>query len=182
VKCFIIILFWLISTSVNFNVTARGVVGVRVPIGANSQITSYVCYLDNGRSLNKMKITDKNSFVKIVTGHWPSIYNPQRIDYFKENNIDCALLTDPISQKKIVGCLPMDSLWKIRFATYPFRYNSEEGWSNKLHKPSLGQAKYLYDNYDIEHIDGDYFLDTNFWKIMKDVVDPNWIDNYKSIQ
>ena len=112
----LLFIIWIISSSVIWQTTSRPVFGVRVSIGANSQITSYVCYLYNGRTLNRKRIVDKASFVKIVTGHWPSIYNPQRIDFFKENNIDCALLTDSITMKKVVGCVPMDSLWKIRFS------------------------------------------------------------------
>ena len=84
--------------------------------------------------------------------------------------------------KKVVGCVPMDSLWKIRFSTFPFIHNTDMGWSNKYNKPSLGQEKYLSKRYGIDHIDGDYFLDTNFWKLMQDVVDPVWVSNYKSIR
>ncbi len=178
----LLFIIWIISSSVIWQTTSRPVFGVRVSIGANSQITSYVCYLYNGRTLNRKRIVDKASFVKIVTGHWPSIYNPQRIDLFKENNIDCALLTDSITMKKVVGCVPMDSLWKIRFSIFPFVHNSDIGWSNKYNKPSQGQEKYLSKRYGIDHIDGDYFLDTNFWKIMQDVVDPIWVNNYKSIR
>ena len=177
----VLLIVWIISSSIVWNVSSKPVFGVRVSIGANSQITSYVCYLYDGRTLNNKKIVDRTSFVKIVTGHWPSIYNPKRVDFFKENNIDCALITDSITLKKVVGCVPMEELWKIRFSTYPYVHNTEEGWSNKYHKPSPGQEKYLSKRYGIDHIDGDYFLDTNFWKLMQDVVDPLWVDNYKSI-
>lgn len=180
-KQIILLVIWLISSSVIWGPVSSPVFGVRISMGSNSQITSYVCYLYNGRTLNQKRIVDKTSFVKIVTGEWPSIYNPKRIDFFKENNIDCAMVLDSITLKKVVGCVPMDELWKIRYSTYPFRGSTEEGWSNKYHKPSPGQEKYLYQRYGIEHIDGDYFLDTNFWKLMQDVVDPNWIANYKSI-
>jgi hypothetical protein len=56
------------------------------------------------------------------------------------------------------------------------------GWSNKLHKPAPGQEVFLYNNYNIKQIDADFFLDTNFWKLMNDVIDPVWINNYKSLR
>ncbi|MDX2359818.1 MAG: hypothetical protein QNK23_03355 [Crocinitomicaceae bacterium] len=172
---------WLISCSVIHVNTSRPVFGVNVAIGPNSQLTSYVCFLESNGVLTKRRNYDRDSFVKIVSGHWPSIYNPQRINYFELNNIDCAMYLDSITLKQEVGCIPLDSLWKIRFATFPFRNNSEMGWSNLYHKPSLGQQVYLHDRYNIHHIDGDYFLDTNFWRILQDVNDTNWIANYKAI-
>jgi hypothetical protein len=56
------------------------------------------------------------------------------------------------------------------------------GWSSNLYKPSLKQEKFLYDNYGVGNIDGDFFLDTAFWKLLNDVQDPVWIQNYKSLQ
>ena len=180
-KTLLLICIWLVSASVIRMEAVRPVFGVNVSIGANSQITSFVCYLYNGRVLTQKKIVDKETFVKIVSGVWPSVYNPKRIDYFEQNEIDCSMITDSITEKKIVGCLPMDSLWKIRFSTYPFQHKSELGWSNKYYKPSPNQEKYLSERYGISHIDGDYFLDTNFWQLLKDVIDVDWIKNYKSI-
>ena len=162
--------------------TVRPVFGVKVSIAPNSQITTFVCYNYNGRNLTNKRVLDKDTFVKFVSGHWPSIYNPYRKDYFKEHNIDCALIKDPMTNKDVVGCVPIDSLWKIRFSTYPFQHNTDRGWSNKYHKPSPLQEIYLSNQYGIHHIDGDFFLDTNFWKIMIDVSDPVWIANYKALK
>ena len=176
------IAIWIISASVIRMNSVRPVFGVKISIGANSEITSYVCYLYNGRVLTQKRIVDKITFVKWVSGYWPSIYNQQRKNFFEENNIDCSLIDDSENKAKVIGCVPMDSLWKIRFSLYPFRHNTELGWSNKYHKPSPGQEKYLSERYGIQHIDGDYFLDTNFWKLMQDVTDSTWIANYKSIR
>ena len=131
--------------------------------------------------MNRKRIVDKKTFIKIVSGEWPSIYNPNRIDLFKENNISLTVKTDSSTLKEYLDCVSLDSLWKIRFSTYPFIYNNEMGWSNKLFKPSPNQEIYLKERYNIDHIDGEYFLDTNFWLLLTDVVDTNWIKNYKSI-
>ena len=176
------VLCWLLSSSVMVVERARPVFGVKISIGPNSQITSFVCYLDNGNFLTQKKIVDKESFVKIVSGYWPSIYNPDRINFFQENGIDCAVAKDSITRKVAIDCLPLDSLWKIRFATYPFTGNAELGWSNKYHKPSPGQEIYLFERYGINQIDGDYFLGQKFWLLLKDVSDPQWVLNYKAIR
>ncbi|MBL4862357.1 MAG: hypothetical protein JKY09_05000 [Crocinitomicaceae bacterium] len=161
---------------------AKAVFGVKVSIGANSKINTYVCYLYNGRVLTKKRIVDEQSFIKIVSGEWPTIYNPKRINYFAENNIGCGMIEDTNTLKKIGECVPFDSLWKIRFSTYPFQNGSERGWSNKYHKPSPLQEKYLHTRYGVGHVDGDFFLDTNFWLLLQDVRDPTWIQNYKSLR
>lgn len=174
-------LCWILSASVLYIPPVYPVFGVKVSIGANSQITSFVCYLNNGRVLSKKRVVDRDTFVKIVSGYWPSVYNPKRIDFFKENNIDCALILDSITLKPVVGCVPMDSLWKIRFSTYPFKHNPELGWSNKYHKPSPGQEQYLFNRYGVRNVDAEYFLDTSFWMLMNDVTDTDWILNYSAI-
>lgn len=160
----------------------RPVFGVRVSIGANSQINTYVCCLNNGRVLSQKKIMDEKSFIKIVSGQWPSIYNPKRINYFEENNIDCGIAKDPETLIETTYCIPFDSLWKIRFATYPFNTRIEEGWSNKLHKPSLKQEKYLYDRYNVGEVDANFFMDSSFWRILHDVTDNDWIRSYKALR
>jgi hypothetical protein len=160
----------------------RPVFGVRVSIGSNSQINTYVCYLNNGRVLSQKKLFDEASFIKIVSGQWPSIYNPQRKNFFEEHNIPCGVMKDEETQIETVVCDPFDSLWKIRFATYPFINRIEEGWSNKLHKPSLKQEKFLYDRYGVASVDANFFQDSAFWLILHDVTDPDWIRSYKAMR
>lgn len=161
---------------------ARGIFGVRVAFQANSAYTTYVCFLDNGRVLTHKRVVSQDEFVKIVSGYWPSIYNPKRINYFQERTLACGVAVDSFSLKTSTYCPSFDSLWKIRFSTYPFRTSAEPGWSNKLHKPAPAQEIFLYNNYNIKQIDADFFLDTNFWKLLNDVVDTSWINNYKSLR
>jgi hypothetical protein len=174
-------LIWILFCSVKQVELARPVFGVRIAFQANSQYTTYACFLDNGRVLTHKRIVSQDEFIKIVSGYWPSIYNPNKINYFEQRNLDCGVMVDSFSRKATTYGAAFDSLWKIRFSTYPFQSSAEEGWSNKLHKPAPGQEIFLYNNYGIKQIDADFFLDTNFWKLMNDVVDPVWINNYKSL-
>ena len=180
--CLLLLLVWVISSSIIQAPTVRPVFGVRVSIGANSKITTFACFIDNGRGLTSKRIVDRETFIKIASGYWPTKYNPKKINYFEENGIDCGLFYDSSEMKTIPSCVPLDSLWKIRFATYPFRGNGELGWSNKYHKPAPRQEIYLHERYGINHIDGDFFLDTSFWMLLNDVMDPQWIENYKAIE
>jgi hypothetical protein len=34
----------------------------------------------------------------------------------------------------------------------------------------------------VRHIDGDYFMDEHFWRLLQDVMDPQWIAGYKAIR
>lgn len=177
----LLILSWLICSSIVHPDRAKACFGVRVSIGANSEICTYACWLDNGRVLNNKRLFDKASFIKIISGEWPSIYNPDRINFFEENGLDCGVAFDSTLWKEASVCHPLDSLWKIRFGTYPFKHNTEMGWSNKYHKPSPKQEKYLYDRYNVTHVDTDFFLDTNFWRLLNDVRDTSWIKHYRSL-
>ena len=179
---FVVLVIWGICVSIiPSTAQPRPVFGVRVSIGANSKLTTYVCYINTGRTLTHKRVCDRETFIKIVSGHWPSIYNPKRVNLFEENGLGCNVFEDSVTFKDIPECVPFDSLWKIRFSVYPFRNRDENGWSNKYHKPSPLQEKYLGNRYGINHIDGDFFLDTSFWLLLKDVTDPDWIANYKSL-
>lgn len=161
----------------------RGVFGVRVAFQANSQMLTFVCFLDNGRVLTNKRVVSQDEFIKIASGHWPSIYNPDRKNYFEERDLMCGIVIDSFSLKEMTYCVPFDSLWKIRFSTYPYRGSiTEDGWSSKLYRPSSKQELFLYNTYNVRNVDGDFFLDTNFWKLLSDLKDPVWIANYKSLK
>ena len=102
--------------------------------------------------------------------------------HFAEHNLDCGMYRDSFSIKEYPVCVPFDSLWKLRFSTYPFKSSLESGWSSKMYRPSEKQELFLYNNYNIRSIDENFFLDTSFWKLLSDVQDPAWIANYKSLQ
>ena len=121
---FTLLIVWFTCSSVNYSTNVHPAFGVRISIGANSQLTTFVCFLNNGRTLTHKKVMDKGTFIKTISGFWPSIYNPKRVNYFKENNIDCDVFVDSNTMQKIPTCVPFDSLWKIRFSTYPFSHKA----------------------------------------------------------
>ncbi|TNE55604.1 MAG: hypothetical protein EP338_02200 [Bacteroidetes bacterium] len=159
----------------------RPVFGVQVSMQPNSGLYMLVAYTHNGRALTNRKIMRMDEFIKIATGFWPSVYNPKRENLLEQHGLPCGLVTDPITNKKTPACGPLDSLWKIRYSDFPFNTGNERGWSQELYKPSSKQAVYLHQNYNIYDIDFSPFIDSNFWKILRDVQDPNWVRKYKSL-
>ncbi len=156
--------------------------GVKISFQSTGLLTSYIAYIDNGRTQSHVKQITETEFIKIASGHWPSIYNPTRRNFFAENNFDCGVLKDSFTLKEYTYCVPLDSLWKLHFEKHPLDITKGNGWSNKQFNPSLKQELFLFQNYRVAHIDANYFLDSNLWKILKDVQNPEWIANYKCLK
>lgn len=178
----LLILCWIVTASVVPNATLKPVFGVQVRFQSGTNMFALVAFLDDGRELTHKKILTTDDFVRIASGYWPSIYNPTRENLFMKNKIPCGMYNDSINLKPFPVCIPVDSLWKLRFSDFPFNTSSERGWSGNLTKPSDKQALYLRDNYHVDNVDMNYFLDTNFWKILRDVQDSSWIANYKALR
>lgn len=174
-------LIFIVCSSIQQQNLIRTVFGVKVSYQSTGSMVTIVAYLHNGRSLAHQKILSLRDFAFYASGEWPSIYNPNRINFFEENNVPGGVYTDSITQEKIPYCFALDSLWKIRFRMYPFQGKNDKGWSQDAYFPSLKQKKYLFDRYGVDQIDIKYILDTSFWKLLRDVRDPTWISTYKSI-
>ena len=163
----------------------RTIFGVRISTEANSQVVGFVAFKvsSDGMIRSKRIFTSQDEFIKVVSGFWPSPYNPQRINYFEQNHVRGGVLKDSVFRKDYPFCPAFDSLWKIRFSDWPYENRHlESGWSLNRYKPSLKQEKYLCDRYNIKHLDFDYIIDTNFWNLLHDVTDSSWIANYKFMQ
>lgn len=182
----VLILVWMLSASVIFAPPppeTRVVFGVRIAMESNSQMTSYVALLYSQEGILRRKSTfKKDDFIRMLSGFWPSPFNPKRINYFEQENVFGGVYVNDTLLEKIPYCPAFDSLWKIRWSDYPFRGSTDNfGWSNGLYRPTETQEKYLIDRYRIRHLDFDYFIDTNFWILLRDVSDTAWIRNYRSL-
>lgn len=173
---------WLACVSVMPRQSLRPVFGVQVRFQTGTTMYALVAFQDNGIQLINRKFLTVDDFVKIASGYWPSIYNPTRENLFVKHRLPCGMFNDSIHLDPIPVCFPIDSLWKIRFSDFPFNTSSESGWSGDAFKPSVRQTLFLKENYRVDNVDMNYFLDTNFWKILRDVQDSLWIVNYKSLK
>lgn len=174
--------FWVTMTSVVLVNETKTVFGVKISYQSTGQLTTFSVHIDNGISQNARKILTENEFIHIASGKWPSIYNPKRVNYFEMHHLSCGILKDSITLKEYDYCLPVDSLWKIRFERHPFDLSQGNGWSHKQYKPTPKQEIYLFNTYGVKQIDGDFFMDDKFWRLLEDVQNPDWIANYKSIE
>ena len=92
------------------------------------------------------------------------------------------MVKDSFTLKDYAYCIPIYSLWKIHYERHPIDITLGDGWSNKQFNPSLSKELFLYQNYGIKKIDGDYFKDSNVWKILSDVTYYKWIEHYKTLK
>ncbi len=177
----LLLISWFMFSSVLFAPAGRGTFGVCVSYQATGKVTTYIACMNNGGRYSQRRTLLEDEFVKYASGYWPSIYNPERENLFAKEELSCGVIIDSINRKQYPYCSPMDSLWKIRFRDYPWQGRQEPGWSNKNYRPSSGQEKYLYKEFGIYNIDRDFFIDTNFWKLLRSVNDKEWINHYKNL-
>jgi hypothetical protein len=181
-----LLICWSVCSSVVFPPAtgeSRSVFGVRIAMGSNSQMTEFIAVRYNSDGfLREKRLFSKDDFIRVLSGYWPSPFNPKRINYFEQENIFGGVYVNDTFLYKVPYCPAMDSLWKIRFSDFPFRGAAQKGWSNGLYRPVASQEKYLIERYHIKHLDLDYFIDTNFWVLLRDVSDSAWVANYKSMQ
>lgn len=153
--------------------------GVKIGILPSGGLTQYaIFFYKNDRFLGKQPIS-KEELVKIGTGRWPIPRSTKFHDFFEENNF----YKDTLENGDIIDYgAAFDSLWKVRFEAHPTQQGLKNGWSNGEYRPSLKQQQYIYNRYGVRGYDQDYFTDTSFFKLLKDVMNPKWIEHYKSLR
>lgn len=180
-RTFIFMALFFVISSVKLTGEKRTLFGVRVAYQSTGDMITLVVFKKEGELFLNKKILTSREFSFFASGEWPSIYNPSRLNFFEENNVLGGVILDSISQQKLPYCFALDSLWKLRYKLYPFQGKSEYGWSQEAYSPSLRQKKHLYERYNVDQIDGKFFLDTSFWKLLRDVRDETWISTYKTV-
>ncbi len=176
-----IILLFFICSSVHFNVATKTVFAVRVAPQATGDMVTIMAYFNNGTNNTYKKPLSLKEFCFFASGEWPSVYNRNRINLFELNGVVGGVLPNEFTNKPTYPyCPSLDSLWKLRFNEYPYLGESRgDGWSQDKWLPGKRQMNYLTDNYGVGTLDAHYFADTSFWKILRDVMDPEWIENYR---
>lgn len=178
------IIFWCVFSSVMFKKDEpqpRFAFGVRIAMSVNSELVNFIAmrYSADGY-LREKRPMRRDDFIKVVSGFWPSPFNPNRVDLFKEHEIEGGVVEIEKTLVKAAYCPALDSLWKIRYSLFPFGNAQEPGWSQQMYRPSLTQEKYLADRYNIKQLDFEFISGDKFWLLLKDVTDPQWISDYKN--
>jgi hypothetical protein len=159
----------------------KGVFALKIGLQGTGKLYTLHAFINNQGRLTHQKILSTEEFIRFASGFWPSIYNPKKIDYFKTNQINCGITTDVSNITTYSYCVPLDSVWKVKFIYYPFSNNPETGWAKGTYGPSENQFQYLKERYKLENFENSYISDEYLWLFLKDIQDINWINNYKSL-
>jgi hypothetical protein len=165
------------GTSVRYNVTF----GVKIGILPTGDLTQFaIMHYRNGRFVNTQPVSVQH-LVNIGIGKWPIPSTTKRHNFFEEQGLLDLKVEGLPEGVEIDFTAAFDSLWKIRFDEHPFSPSKGKGWSNGQARPSLKQQEFIYNSYGVRGYDQAYFSDTSFFKLLRDVLDPNWIQHYKSL-
>lgn len=177
--CLILLFFsFSSSNSVRHNVTF----GVKIGILPTGGLVQYAVIHYRGEKKISIQPVSKHELVNIASGKWPVPKTRKFHDFFDEQGIYNLHEKDTTKDPPIDFNAAMDSLWKIRFVEHPFDGKYGKGWSQGDARPSLKQQEFIYNNYGVRGYDQDYFVDTSFFKLLHNVVDPEWIEYYKSLR
>lgn len=156
--------------------------GVKVGLIHNSKLNAFALFrIQNGKVMGS-KVLNQKELLKIGIGEWPYNEGSRPMNFFEDKNLGIYPVINQRTLKKEWYCDAFDSLWKIRFKEHPFSRENKVGWSNGKYKPSLKQQNYIYETYGVQNFEHEYFLDSSFYKIMRDVQDTMWIANYRALR
>ncbi|MDX1651333.1 MAG: hypothetical protein R3277_02500 [Brumimicrobium sp.] len=183
--CYLILSVLLFSGSSGYKISAERELnkevkfGVKIGILPTGKLTQFaVFYYKNNRFAGTRNLTE-DELIKMGTGKWPIPGTNNFHNFFEEN----GFVPDTTESGEIIDYYAaFDSLWKVRFSEHPIRQGKDKGWSQGDYRPSLKQQAYIFHRYGVRGYDQDYFSDTSFYKLLKDVTDPVWIEHYKSMK
>jgi len=174
--------FSLVSTEGSKSRAHNVSMGVKIGILPTGGITQFALIHYRQEQLANIQPVNMVQLLKFGTGEWPIPGTNQRYNYFKENNLSHIITPEGDFKERPDFTAAFDSLWKIRFDYHPFDPKKGKGWSNGRIKPSLSQQEFIFHTYGVRGYDQDYFVDTSFFKLLRDVLDTAWINNYKSLK
>lgn len=107
-------------------------------------------------------------FIMQAAGFESSKANKDTLNLFEKYEVDPGLL---------------DHLWKLRYQEYPFdvKENKETGWAAKQFVPGDKQWAYLKQNFNFGSLT-EFCYGENFWRLLKSIQDPDFINHYSSLK
>jgi hypothetical protein len=180
--------------------------GVRI-IPTSSSISQFYLIKESpdGKIIEQIQAISKSEFINQAMGLEDSPANPKHKDLFiKYNVFDSAKIMNNILisidnnsnnkniydyQKrtrfnniiKFLANKLTSNLWKIRYATYPLYTQSADtiGWTHNFKNPYMPDKKQMniLKKYGVIQINY-YIYGENFFKLLKDMTDKNWIKAY----
>lgn len=155
--------------------------GVRLGASATGNFQSYTILRERKNGVAIAYLPEKHAFLNYAAGTWP-LPGEGRKQYLQKHDVLVFKVYNYAKNDSIWYCPALDSLWKIRYSLHPSDRNQNDGWALGGLQPSGKQLEYLHKNYGIKNVQGIYFTDSSFFKILKDVMDPEWVSNYKKLK
>lgn len=156
--------------------------GISLSTGLNNQLyTLFIVKEFEGKVIQAEPIT-REQFVLQAQGVVPSPANPTNENLFRKYEVKICQPegTDTVG-RYLLDCPVFDELWKLRFWDYPFRLaegqHPGKGWAEKREAPSPRQLLLLTD-YGMLHL-SDIARGENAFRLLRDVGDSAWVDNYR---
>ncbi|MBL8002153.1 MAG: hypothetical protein JNL05_09350 [Flavobacteriales bacterium] len=171
---------WLRASSVRAQ--AVHVFGMSLATGQNGQLfTLFVVKVHEGQVIESTPLS-REQFIRQAQGRTFSKANPDAEDLFRKYGVAaCTLPEDSAAMGYLTDCPTLDNLWKLRFWEYPLAMVSGErmgkGWSEKPTVPGDRQML-LLNGYGIEH-PTDLCIGEDFFRLLRDMGDPDWVSNYR---
>jgi hypothetical protein len=153
--------------------------GVSLMTGQSSQLFSLFLVKERGLEVLSTEPITREQFVLQAEGAVPSKANPTGENLFRRYGVAPCL--HPDSTRMLYDCWAFDELWKLRFWEYPFVQTKGQqpgkGWAEKREAPSPRQMLLLSD-YGILFLNG-MARGENAFRLLRDVGDSSWVDNYR---
>jgi len=156
--------------------------GLSLNTGYNGELfTLFQLKEFEGKTIGTEPMT-RQQFVLQAQGAVPSKANPEAVNLFKQYEVRACVHPDDADGTRFLrDCDVLDQLWRLRFWEYPFLLaegqHPGKGWSENRSAPSPRQLLLLTD-YGMLYLN-DMARGENVFRLLRDVGDSSWVDNYR---
>lgn len=124
---------------------------------------------------------DRTNFIRQIQGRAFSKANPEAENLLRKYGVTQCINSQD-STGFVTDCQTLDELWKLRFWEYPLqlRQGQQEqvGWAANKLRPD-GRQQLLLEGYGMKFM-LDLCIGENMFRLLRDMADPAWVDNYRS--
>ncbi|MCC6939797.1 MAG: hypothetical protein IT226_16400 [Flavobacteriales bacterium] len=186
-KLVLLVLCWLIPQVNGFSgvrpLFATYTFGMNLMTGLNNELfTLFIVKEFEGQIISSTPIT-RGQFMQQAQGAMDCKANPTGQNLFLKYEVASCLPPEEYRDgfPVIPDCGIFDEIWKLRFWEYPYKLASGQqpgkGWAENPTTPSARQMLLLsdYGIYELHSV----ACGEELFRLLKDIGDPDWVDNYR---
>lgn len=136
--------------------------------------------VDDTNVVESQPLTRMN-FIRQVQGRAFSQANPEGENLFRKYGVKQCLHTEDTAGF-VIDCFVLDDLWKLRFWEYPLQSQPGQeqrvGWAANKLRPDDRQLL-LLSGYGMSYM-LDLVIGEDMFRLLKDMGDEEWVQNYRS--